>query len=50
MDDPASLADEWERKHAVRALEDLYDEVWVYGKAEVHDPLEGISVSQQRAR
>ena len=46
MDDPASLADEWERKHAVAALEDLYDEVWVYGKNEVHDPLEGITVSQ----
>ena len=45
MDDPASLADEWERKHAVSALEDLYDEIWVYGKAEVHDPLEGIGVS-----
>lgn len=44
MDDPASLADEWERKHAVRALRDIYDEIWVYGKKEIHDPLEGISV------
>ncbi|WP_319005101.1 glycosyltransferase family protein [Acuticoccus sediminis] len=44
MDDPASLADEWERKHAVAALEELYDEIWVYGKAEVHDPLEGVCV------
>jgi len=45
MDDPASLADEWERKHAVRALEEIYDDVWVYGKRAVHDPLEGIAVS-----
>jgi predicted glycosyltransferase len=45
MDDPASLADEWERKRAVRALEDIYDDVWVYGKSAVHDPLEGIAVS-----
>ncbi|XWN33090.1 MAG: hypothetical protein ROR55_08470 [Devosia sp.] len=45
MDDPASLADEWERKNAVRALEDIYDDIWVYGKQEVHDPLDGIGVS-----
>lgn len=45
MDDPASLADEWERKQSMRALEDLYDEIWVYGRAEVHDPLEGIAVA-----
>lgn len=45
MDDPASLADEWERKQAVRALEDIYDDVWVYGKSAVHDPLSGIAVS-----
>ena len=47
MDDPASLADEWERKQALRALEDLYDDIWVYGKEAVHDPLEGIAVSQR---
>ena len=47
MDDPASLADEWERKNAVRALRDIYDEIWVYGKREVHDPLEGITVPQE---
>lgn len=45
MDDPVSLADEWDRKQAVGALENMYDEIWVYGKEEVHDPLEGISVS-----
>lgn len=46
MDDPASLADEWERKHAVCALEEIYDDIWVYGKRAVHDPLEGIAVSE----
>jgi len=46
MDDPASLADEWDRKRAVGALEDIYDDIWVYGKEEVHDPLEGIAISQ----
>ncbi len=47
MDDPVSLADEWERKNAVHALEEIYDEIWVYGKEEVHDPLKGINVSQK---
>ncbi|MBJ3777157.1 glycosyltransferase family protein [Acuticoccus mangrovi] len=47
MDDPASLADEWDRKHAVRALEEIYDDIWVYGKQAVHDPLEGIAVSEK---
>ncbi|WP_205648794.1 glycosyltransferase family protein [Acuticoccus kandeliae] len=47
MDDPASLADEWERKHAVRALESIYDDIWVYGRREIHDPLEGIQVSER---
>jgi len=46
MDDPASLADEWERKQAVRALEEIYDDIWIYGKETVHDPLEGIAVSE----
>ncbi|MCF3932306.1 hypothetical protein L1787_02620 [Acuticoccus sp. M5D2P5] len=47
MDDPASLAGEWERKHAVRALESIYDDIWVYGRKEIHDPLEGIDVSDR---
>ncbi|MHA1524194.1 MAG: glycosyltransferase family protein [Alphaproteobacteria bacterium] len=39
LDDPELLAPEWERKHAMRAVETLYDEVWVYGHREIHDPL-----------
>ncbi|MEM7693823.1 MAG: glycosyltransferase [Pseudomonadota bacterium] len=45
MDDPVSLADEWARKDAVSALETYYDEIWVYGKETIHDPLDGIPVS-----
>jgi predicted glycosyltransferase len=45
MDDPTRLADEWDRKRAVPALEELYDHIWVYGIPEVYDPLEGIQVS-----
>jgi predicted glycosyltransferase len=44
MDEPASLAPEWERKQAVPALRDLYDAIWVYGLPQICDPLEGIEL------
>ena len=42
MDDPDHLAPEWERKRAMPALRDLYDEIWVYGLPQICDPLEGL--------
>lgn len=45
MDDPARLAEEWERKHSLPALEHLYDHIWIYGLDKVYDPLTGIAVS-----
>ena len=50
MDDPASLAEEWERKNAMPALRDLYDDIWVYGLPEVNNPLEGMSVPRSVKR
>jgi predicted glycosyltransferase len=44
MDDPVLLAREWERKNAVPALRDLFDEVWVYGLPQVCNPLEEIDL------
>src|SRR3954463_1208815 len=38
-DEPASLVDEWQRKMVFPALEQLYDEIWVYGLPQVFDPL-----------
>lgn len=49
MDDPDTLAEEWERKGVPQALDDLYDDIWIYGLPQIHDPLAGIDVSQ-RAR
>ncbi len=46
MDEPVRLAEEWERKRAVPALENLYDHIWAYGMPEIYDPLEGITVSE----
>lgn len=45
MDEPGLLAREWARKNAVAAIEDYYDEIWVYGLPEIFDPLAGIALS-----
>ena len=44
MDDPSALETEWERKNAVPALTEYYDELWVYGLPQICDPLEGIDL------
>jgi predicted glycosyltransferase len=44
MDDPTALETEWERKQAVPALCDYYDDIWVYGLPQICDPLEGIEL------
>jgi predicted glycosyltransferase len=46
MDDPEALESEWERKQAVPALGEYYDEIWVYGLPQICDPLAGLSVPQ----
>lgn len=45
MDDPEVLREEWERKRVYPALENTYDDIWVFGLKEVFDPLEGVGVS-----
>lgn len=44
MDDPDLLEPEWERKNVLPALSELYDDIWIYGLPQIHDPLEGISI------
>jgi len=44
MDEPRLLEPEWQRKKAMPALRDLYDEIWVYGLPQICDPLEGITL------
>jgi predicted glycosyltransferase len=44
MDEPAALVPEWERKKVLPALEDLYDEIWIYGMKEICDPFEGLDM------
>src|SRR5258706_14312376 len=44
MDEPRLLEPEWQRKKAMPALRELYDEIWVYGLPQICDPLEGVAV------
>jgi predicted glycosyltransferase len=46
MDEPEKLLPEWERKNAVEALRDVYDEIWVYGLQSVCDPYSGMPMPQ----
>ncbi len=44
MDDPDYLKFEWDRKEVIPALTDLYDDIWIYGRQQIYDPLAGIEV------
>jgi len=44
LDEPEHLTEEWERKNAMPALRDLYDQIWIYGLENVCDPLEGLNL------
>jgi predicted glycosyltransferase len=50
MDDPEALESEWERKQAVPALAEYYDEIWVYGLPQICDPLAGLAVPRDIRR
>ena len=47
MDAPAALRREWERKSALPALRDLYDEIWIYGLEEFYHPLRGLELTPE---
>ncbi|MFW8594240.1 glycosyltransferase family protein [Cribrihabitans neustonicus] len=47
LDDPEVLAAEWERKGAVAATRDFYNEIWVYGLREIYDPAAGLRLPQE---
>ncbi len=44
MDDPEALETEWERKNAIPALSEYYNELWVYGLPQICDPLAGLDL------
>jgi predicted glycosyltransferase len=44
MDDPGALETEWARKNVIPALDEYYDEIWVYGLPQICDPLAGLDL------
>ena len=44
VDEARQLEPEWQRKKALPALREFYDEIWVYGLPQICDPLEGVSL------
>jgi predicted glycosyltransferase len=46
LDAPELLKDEWERKHITDYLEELYDEIWIYGPGSFYNPLAGIDLHE----
>ncbi|MEM9551387.1 MAG: glycosyltransferase [Pseudomonadota bacterium] len=46
LDQPETLAAEWDRKSAVEATERFYDDIWIYGARSIYDPTEGITLSE----
>jgi predicted glycosyltransferase len=47
LDEPDVLAAEWDRKGAIQATEQFYDDIWVYGVNSVYDPTEGLELSKE---
>lgn len=47
LDEPTVLAAEWERKHALPAMETYYDDIWVYGSRSVYDPTQGLPLKPE---
>jgi predicted glycosyltransferase len=49
LDEPEALAQEWQRKRVIPAIEELYDDIWVYGLRQIYDPLQGLGLSKSVA-
>ena len=44
LDDSTALAKEWARKEILPALHDFYQQIWIYGLPQIHEPLNGLSL------
>ena len=44
LDDPVQLREEWARKNSAAALEEYYDEIWIYGLPQICEPLNGLDL------
>ncbi len=44
MDEPTLLRREWQSRNLVPVLQELYDEIWVYGLPQIWDPLTDLDI------
>ncbi len=44
LDDPALLVPEWKRKNVLPALNDLYDDIWIFGVEQLYNPLSELNL------
>ena len=44
LDDPDLLLPEWTRKNSVPALQEYYDEIWIYGLPQICEPMAGLDL------
>lgn len=44
LDDPALLVPEWKRKNILPALQNLYDDIWIFGVEQLYNPLQELGL------
>ncbi len=44
LDDPSLLVPEWKRKNVLTALQNYYDDIWIFGVEQLYDPLKGVDL------
>lgn len=49
MDEPRRLAAEWRRKRAEPALDEVYDDIWIYGLPQICEPLSAVTLAPETA-
>lgn len=50
MDEASVVQQDWREKDVYRVMEELYDEIWVYGNKEFYDPVKEYSVPDSISR
>jgi len=50
MDEPNFLVAEWRAKNVLPVLDNLYDEMWVYGLPQIYKPLENMALGKNTQR
>ncbi|MBW2030386.1 MAG: glycosyltransferase [Deltaproteobacteria bacterium] len=50
MDEASVVKNDWDNKGVYEAMEELYDEIWVYGNRELYDPVQEYEVPESASR